>query len=935
MSVGGADFMRQAFLRSAAQSCAVVIFFLFLISSNAFGQGSNPFLTPPTFPGTGQALSADVNGDGKPDLLFFDGTVLLGKGDGTFTIGTAWKSTASPNLTANQFAIADFNGDGKPDIFVAGPLNVLSVMLGNGDGTFQAPVTTSIASPAVAFVIGDLNGDGKPDVLAQVGSAALTYLGKGDGAFSAGIASNAASPEVANAFADFNGDGKLDLLVPGSGIQLGNGDGTFQALLPFPSGALTASATLGDFDGDGKLDVFVTGGTSTSPEIQVLFGNGDGTFRAASPQSVAVNTGILSPVAVDLSGDGKADIVGSTGSAVQVLISKGDGTFTLGEYFNAPAGQAGSGAANMVVADFNSDKKKDVAAFNTMLLGNGDGTLKGNAAVPGAFGFNAMGDFNGDGHPDFASVGPIQGSTTNPNGYQANLNIWLNDGKNSFTLAHTYAINIPFPDVADTIGLVVIGTAADVNGDGKIDLVGYLADSSGLSMIVLLGNGDGSFGAPIATGVPSAGLRLLQVAFTLGDVNGDGKPDLLVNAGNAPSPGTLYVFLNTGGGTFGPPSTPFVGGSFGNIVVGDFNNDKKLDLITGTANGLGVLLGNGDGTFQPTTFISNSACGTACGTPVSADFNGDGNLDLMVAVVNGYQVLLGKGDGTFDISPAVTVSAGTFGGFFQVADFNGDGNLDVLGSIGTTNPSLGLILGNGDGTFGSPLPVTNAGFPFVADFNGDNQLDILEVGANQLVFLFNGTGPGFSMSAGSGASSTVAAGKTASYSLSLSGSGGFSGSVALTCSGAPAGAVCDVSPSSVTLSGTILVTAMVSITTTAGSQLLPSHEGDRCDPPLTIIRIFSLLLVIAGASGFMRLWRGRHRRFSLSFTTAFGVLVLITASLIAGCGGSGSATGSGPGSTVPSATGTPAGTYTITVTATAGSGASVVSHTRKLTLVVQ
>jgi hypothetical protein len=927
--------MRQALLRSAAQSCIVVIFFLFLISSNAFGQGSNPFFAPPTFPGTGQALSADVNGDGKPDLLFFDGTVLLGKGDGTFTTGTPWRSTASPSLTANQFAIADFNGDGRPDIFVAGPLNVLSVMLGNGDGTFQAPVTTSIASPAVAFLVGDLNRDGKPDVLAQVGSAALTYLGKGDGTFAAGIASNAASPEVANAFADFNDDGKLDLVVPGSGIQLGNGDGTFQALLPFPSGSLTTSATLGDFDGDGKLDVFVSGGTSTSPEIQVLFGNGDGTFRAASPQSVSVNTGIVSPVAVDLNGDGKADIVGSTGSAVQMLISKGDGTFTLGEYFNAPAGQPGSGAANMVVADFNGDKKKDVAAFNTMLLGNGDGTLQGNGAVPGSFGFDAIGDFNGDGHPDFASIGPVETSPTNSLLVQANLYIWLNDGKGNFTLAHTYAINIPFPDRADIFGYAGIGPAADLNGDGKIDLVGYTWDASGLSMIVLLGNGDGSFGAPIAYPVNSAGDRLISVAFTLGDVNGDGKPDFLVNAGNAPNPDTFYVLLNNGDGTFGAPSTPFVGGPIGDIVVGDFNNDKKMDIVAETTNGLGLLLGNGDGTFQPATLIANSACTGGCNNPASADFNGDGNLDLIVSTVNGYQVLLGNGDGTFNISPAVTVSPGTFSGFFQVADFNGDGNLDVLGSIGTTNSPLGLILGNGDGTFGSPLPVTNAGFPFVADFNGDNKLDILEVGSNQLVLLLNGSEPNFAMSAGAGTSVTVAAGKTASYSLSLSGSGGFSGSVALTCSGAPAGAVCDVSPSSVTLSGTTLVSAMVSITTTGGSQLWPSHEGNRCDPPLTVVRIFSLLLVIAGLSGSMRLRRGRHPRFSLSFATAFGVLVLITASLIAGCGGSGSATGSGPGSTVPSATGTPAGTYTITVTATAGSGASVVSHTRKLTLVVQ
>lgn len=696
--------MGPTFLRTVVQACAVLTFLLFLNSSNAGGQTTNPFVTPPTFSGSGQALSADVNGDGKADLLFFDGTVLLGKGDGTFTTGTAWRSTSgSPNIIGNQFAIADFNGDGRADIFVIGPLNVLSVLLGNGDGTFQTAKTTSVADLPAAFLVGDLNGDGKLDVLAQVGSLSFTYLGNGDGTFAAGVSSFSAPVDVSDALADFNGDGKLDLFIPGIGIQLGKGDGTFHPIVPFPTGVLTGSNVIGDFDGDGKLDLAVTGANSTGQQLQILFGNGDGTFRAGSVQSLPASAGLGNLVAADLNGDGKLDLVGSTGSAAEVFIGKGDGTFTPGNSYNAPTLLPGGiiGSTSMVVVDFNGDKKTDVAAFNTMLLGNGDGTLQGNPAVPGAFGFNAMGDFNGDGHPDFASMGPVVQSTTNPSVYQANLSIWLNDGKNNFSVARTYAINIPSPNLADLVANVGVGYAIDLNGDGKIDLVGYTWDASGLSMFVLLGNGDGSFGAPISTRVNAATNHLISLAFNLGDVNSDGKPDLLVNAGNGPNNlGALSVLLGNGDGTFGSPVTPFVGGSFGNVVVGDFNNDKKPDVITGTANGIGVLLGNGDGTFQPTTFISNTGCASACGNPVTADFNGDGNLDLMVAVVNGYQVLLGKGEGSFTISPAVTPGTASFGGFFQVADFNGDGKPDVLGSIGTTNPYLGLILGNGDGTFG-------------------------------------------------------------------------------------------------------------------------------------------------------------------------------------------------------------------------------------------
>jgi hypothetical protein len=725
--------------------------------------------------------------------------------------------------------------------------------------------------------------------------------------------------------------------VPGIGIQLGKGDGTFHPVVPFPTGVLTGSSVIGDFNGDTKLDIAVIGADSTGQQLQILFSNGDGTFRAGSIQSLPASDGLGDLVAADLNGDGKLDLVGSTGSAAQVFIGKGDGTFTPGNFYNAPTVLPTGiiGSTSIVVADFNGDKKKDVAAFNTMLLGNGDGTLQGNPAVPGEFIFRTMGDFNGEGHPDFAGVGDTGNPPSNPNVFQANLNIWLNDGKNNFTLAHTYAINIPFPNLADSIGTVFFGNAADVNGDGKIDLVGYLWDASGLSMIVLLGNGDGSFGAPIATRVNSDANHQIAVAFTVGDVNGDGKLDLLVNAGIGAGPLTFYLLLGKGDGTFAAPIAPFVGGSNGTPVVGDFNNDKKLDVIMGTANGIGVLLGNGDGTFQPTTFISNSACATACGTPVSADFNGDGKLDLMFeAGVSGYQVLLGKGDGTFTISPAVAVPAGTFGGVFQVADFNGDGKPDVLGSIGSLNPSLGLILGNGDGTFGSPHPVTNAGFfPFVADFNSDSKLDILEVGANQLVWLFNNgqavvpPQPDFSLGSGSGAgTATVSAGSTATYLLSLSGSGGFVGTVALKCSVAPAGPACSVSPSSVMVSGSTAATATVSVTTTARSGLLPIGDSNERDTSRKVLWIFGVLLVDAGIIRLLAGAQMRPRRFSWSLAMACGAILFLAATLISGCGGGSNSSSGSTGSS-----GTTAGNYTVTVTAQSGS----VSHQTKLTLTVQ
>ncbi len=123
-----------------------------LLYCNAYAQGSNPFFVPPTYPGAGQVVTADFNRDGKPDLIFSDGTVLLGKGDGTFTIGTPL-GLAGLN-SGTPIATADFNGDGKPDLVVASTsLNTFSVLLGNGDGTFQAPINTAIPSPGGALLV--------------------------------------------------------------------------------------------------------------------------------------------------------------------------------------------------------------------------------------------------------------------------------------------------------------------------------------------------------------------------------------------------------------------------------------------------------------------------------------------------------------------------------------------------------------------------------------------------------------------------------------------------------------------------------------------------------------------------------------------------------------------------------------------------------------
>ena len=278
-------------------------------------------------------------------------------------------------------------------------------------------------------------------------------------------------------------------------------------------------------------------------------------------------------------------------------------------------------------------------------------------------------------------------------------------------MEHTYSLPEPAYSIA----------AGDLNNDGKLDLAMFAVDgNSNWSLDVLLGNGDGTFGAPTVyqQGVYSS---TLIPPVLIADLRGDKEPYVLTLQGDS-----LIVFPNNGDGTLGTP-VPYLAGTNANgVVVADFNNDGKLDAAVSSSAGIGILLGNGDGTFQGATFTA--AAGNAFGI-VTGDFNNDGKADLIVDVNGTGQVFLGNGNGTFTTVSGSLAAAVIIG----VADFNGDGNLDLAESScpGTTS-QVGIWcaqLGNGNGTFGSPITVTTAsdknnGFNVVADFNKDQKPDI-------------------------------------------------------------------------------------------------------------------------------------------------------------------------------------------------------------------
>jgi FG-GAP-like repeat len=920
------------------------VFLTFAVVASA--QTQAVFFQPPVLlPANGVvsvAAVADLNGDGKLDVVYIDGTVLLAKADGTYQTGTAWCSMGQPycgatgNSGVQAVVAADVNEDGKQDLLVA-TSNFVWVLLGKGDGTFQAAVSSVTGTTSTTLLMADVNGDGKPDaVLDPQGGTVSICLGKGDGTFQAGIAGpTTPAGTYLVGVTDLNGDHKADLVaVPRAGstsvsVFTGNGDGTFSNTAIVTNAGLPSSNDsnfdfqLADMDGDGKLDVVASqypiahlGANPFDPTEQpqgtfVALGKGDGTFANAT--QIATRGGLIS--VGDLNGDGVADLI-LVGPDVDVLTGTGGGAVTLkASYFASTVFNT-----RAVIADFNGDGKADAFTGGALLFGNGDGTLKASPvtyfASAGAPAVAA--DFNQDGKVDLAVPGFGQNENV--------IHILLGDGKGGFAPGFTS------PTLSTQTGLSVI-QAADVNGDGKIDLVVGESGQSAWGVYVLTGNGDGTFNSPVEVAQSS---QFNLISLVLSDLNNDHKLDLIVSD----SSGAINVFLGNGDGTFAASSAFFGGLTTGvSLVAGDFNGDGKADLIVGIGTGLNLLPGKGDGTFG-TAVAATSLIG---GVTAAGDFNGDGILDLCQTST----VVLGNGDGTFRTGSTISNDGVPVGQvIYTIAvDLNGDGKVDLVGYSGGSQTESGVIryaLGNGDGTF-TPVtlerPFFNASFagPLVGDVNGDGRPDILFFDNNSIVSVLNDqppAAPDFSATLTSPSSSTVSAGQSTTFGFDVAPMAGFAQTVSFTCSGTPANSTCTVSPNSAKVSGSTPVAIKVTVATTANSLVFPmSFKTTPRAPQLPVGRIVvtgMLAILLAMSVGFA----GSSRRLAPArfrwATAACGLTLAAASLLLVSCGGGGSSP-----SGAQANPGTATGSYTIKVTGTSGSGASAVSHTVTFTLTVQ
>ena len=628
------------------------------------GQPDGTFSPAQTFtvgPAPIWAVTADFNGDGILDIAVLVAnctwdrlgetcrngwvSLLLGRGDGTFlpAVNYAVGSVTAPPVAS--LVVGDFNGDGLPDLACSNSTDrTVSVLLNNGVGGFLDQAVYQVPNGASSVALGDFNGDHKLDI-AVTGGTMSVLLGNGDGTFQPPITSGTGGAQLA--VGDFNHDGKLDVATTGT-IMLGNGDGTFT---PIQTIALGTDIQVLDFDKDGKPDlVSFNANGGALPGMSVAFGNGDGTFRAPKGYNTA---GGSAGVIADINGDGYFDVLAMVNGTNGLPYSQGI-VVSLGlpgPSFPSPT-DYGNAEATVVTADFNGDGKLDLAGVSNdrvcAVLNNGTGTF--GSAHCTAFGNEGSqliaGDFNNDGRQDVATLFP----NCNQGCLPGSAAVMLGNGDGTFQAP-----------ITSTVGLdpTAFGSG-DFNNDGNLDLA--VINQQANSISVLLGNGDGTFRTHVDYSTPIG-----PSVIVTGDVNGDGIPDIVVSGS-----GTVY-FPGRGDGTFGPAATISTSYS-GPIAIGDLNGDGIPDLVVGDW----IFLGVGNGNFQQPMQVQTYGTLAAL-----IDLNRDGKLDILTYGSYAY-VGLGNGDATFQPQTAIPASGGLIYGI-TAADLNGDGALDLASAPGNNN----------------------------------------------------------------------------------------------------------------------------------------------------------------------------------------------------------------------------------------------------------
>ena len=682
-------------------------------SQATFGAGTNP---------TSVKLS-DVNGDGNPDLVTANYnsntvSVLLGNGNGTF--GT--QQTFATGTNPQTVAWGDLNGDGLIDLVVGNvQVATVSVLLGNGNGTFKAQQTFATGIGPRSVTLSDVNGDGKPDLIVANDSSGSVgvLLGNGNGTFASQLTFATGAFPHSVTVGDVNRDGRPDLILANSGsntvsILLGNGNGTFASQQTFATGAAPESVTVGDVNGDGNPDLVVT--NVNSANVSLLLGNGNGTFQLQQTFAAGSNPG--SVTMGDLNGDGKTDLVVANGGSntLSLLLGNGNGTFAVQQTF-----ATGASPRSVALGDVNGDGRPDLTVANSgsnsvcLLLGNSSGNFTGQVYTIDPTNLNVA--------PSVVSINRTSPANATTNASNVSFTVTFSEpvsgvDPTDFSIVKTGTIGTAFTQVTGS-GSVYTVTVSGITGAGTLGLNliddSSIRDLAGNSLVPL--NAAASFASQttFATGTQPH-------STTIGDVNGDGKPDRIVANSKYSN---VSVLLGNGDGTFASLQT-FATGSFPySVTLGDVNGDGKPDIaVTNYFNtNVSVLLGNGDGTFAAQqTFVT----GLRPISVVLGDVNGDGKPDLIVANKNSYtvSVLLGNGNGTFATQKQFATGKSPWS--VVLGDLNGDGKPDLAVANEGDN-TVSVLLGNSNGTFADQQTFVTGSSPVsvvLGDVNGDGRPDL-------------------------------------------------------------------------------------------------------------------------------------------------------------------------------------------------------------------
>ena len=653
----------------------------------------------------GSVVLADLNNDGLADaitgnIVFSEISILLGRGDGSFQD----YDTAATGQAPIDVAVADLNSDGMADIATSNwTSNDVSVLLGNGDGTFQPEIRLPVGNQPKSITMSDFNSDGILD-LATVNNAFNSYdvsilLGNGDGTFQSQMRFPAGSIPWSMTVNDFNNDGHQDIVTKNKhsfSILLGNGDGTFQPFKNQDISSIHRYVKSADMNKDNISDLVTM---DVFSNVLILFGNGDGTFGALFSTNDSLSAGRF--ILGDLNFDGNTDIV-KVGSRTSVFFNNGDGTFQNPKQTSKSTGTA--------LADVNLDGVLDLVGAKSqseigVVLGKGDGTFVVNESFQASTGptATATGLLNNDDMLDVVTA----------NIYSNDVSVLLGNPDGTFQTQAKYTVGAT-PNFIEIL---------DVNNDDIRDLVTTNPKSDNIS--VLLGNGDGTFQSSLLYGVGD-----LPQAVAGADLNGDGILDLAVANGGG-FPGNISVLFGIGGGTFLNEIQLQVGYGPTSLAIADLNIDGAMDIIVTArfdfGQGVSLLLGNGDGTFQALQKLSVDR-GPASVTV--SDFNADGFPDLATANIGAdtTSILLGYGNGTFQ--PQRSYPIGNEPTDIKSADLDSDGIVDIVTlNFGLSFESdVSVLIGLGDGTFQAPRVFTagrDGTSLAIGDFNADGLLDLV------------------------------------------------------------------------------------------------------------------------------------------------------------------------------------------------------------------